>query len=168
MIILEKEINRMDLNINHLIFQYDQVKASRQVLIAYCESISSEDFIKTDTVFGKGSIRNLLVHIANCYEYWIGNCCLKNDISPTSYNAVKTIKDALEIFEQVDKMMSDFFESPVLSSKIITIERPEETLNEIPLKLLTHVITHEFHHKGQIMTLSRLLGYIPVDTDIMR
>jgi uncharacterized damage-inducible protein DinB len=35
-------------------------------------------------------------------------------------------------------------------------------------KLFTHTITHEFHHKGQILTLSRQLGYTPVDTDIMR
>ncbi|WP_244950894.1 DinB family protein [Pedobacter suwonensis] len=37
-----------------------------------------------------------------------------------------------------------------------------------PLQLFTHVITHEFHHKGQIMSLSRHLGYTPVDADIIR
>ncbi len=37
-----------------------------------------------------------------------------------------------------------------------------------PLKLFTHVITHEFHHKGQILSLSRHLGYVRVDTDIIR
>ena len=37
-----------------------------------------------------------------------------------------------------------------------------------PLKLFTHVITHEFHHKGQILSLSRHLGYVPVDTDVIR
>ncbi|MNL32837.1 DinB family protein [compost metagenome] len=37
-----------------------------------------------------------------------------------------------------------------------------------PLKLFTHVTTHEYHHKGQILSLSRHLGYTPVDTDIIR
>ncbi|MNY69859.1 DinB family protein [compost metagenome] len=37
-----------------------------------------------------------------------------------------------------------------------------------PFKVFTHVITHEYHHKGQILSLSRHLGYTPVDTDIMR
>ncbi|MCB0535444.1 MAG: hypothetical protein KDD14_24780 [Saprospiraceae bacterium] len=37
-----------------------------------------------------------------------------------------------------------------------------------PLRLFTHIVTHEFHHKGQILSLSRHLGYTPVDTDIMR
>jgi len=35
-----------------------------------------------------------------------------------------------------------------------------------PLQLFTHVLTHEFHHKGQIMTMCRILGYTPVETDV--
>ncbi|TKC09723.1 DinB family protein [Pedobacter frigoris] len=34
--------------------------------------------------------------------------------------------------------------------------------------IFTDVITHEFHHKGQAMTMARLLGHIPPDTDVMR
>jgi uncharacterized damage-inducible protein DinB len=37
-----------------------------------------------------------------------------------------------------------------------------------PLQLFTHLLTHEFHHKGQIMTMCRLLGHIPPDTDVIR
>jgi uncharacterized damage-inducible protein DinB len=37
-----------------------------------------------------------------------------------------------------------------------------------PLALFTHAISHEFHHKGQIMTMGRILGNIPPDTDIIR
>jgi uncharacterized damage-inducible protein DinB len=36
------------------------------------------------------------------------------------------------------------------------------------LELLTHVTTHEYHHKGQVLTISRQLGYTPVDTDLIR
>jgi len=158
----------MALNINHLKFQFDQVKSSRQVLIDYCRSISTDDFTSTNSTFGKGSIRNLLVHIANCYEYWIGNCCLKNDIPPTQYNLVKTIDECVALFETVDKLMSELFESQILYNDTIAIERHEKILNVHPLKLMIHVMTHEFHHKGQIMSLSRHLGYLPVDTDIMR
>ncbi|MCB0624495.1 MAG: hypothetical protein KDC43_11415, partial [Saprospiraceae bacterium] len=35
-------------------------------------------------------------------------------------------------------------------------------------RLFTHVVTHEFHHKGQILSLTRHLGFVPVDTDVMR
>ncbi|HEO8418505.1 TPA: hypothetical protein VBX77_000466 [Yersinia enterocolitica] len=30
-----------------------------------------------------------------------------------------------------------------------------------------HSITHEFHHKGQIVAMLRSLGYIPKNTDIL-
>ncbi|MCB0640529.1 MAG: ATP-binding cassette domain-containing protein, partial [Phaeodactylibacter sp.] len=43
--------------------------------------------------------------------------------------------------------------------------KPQETE---ALKLFTHVITHEFHHKGQVLSFSRHLGYTPVDTDVLR
>jgi len=33
---------------------------------------------------------------------------------------------------------------------------------------MTHVMTHEFHHKGQIMTMGRMLGYTPPDADVIR
>jgi uncharacterized damage-inducible protein DinB len=28
------------------------------------------------------------------------------------------------------------------------------------------VTTHEFHHKGQIVLMARVLGYFPPDTDV--
>ncbi|WP_423227985.1 DinB family protein [Sabulibacter ruber] len=30
------------------------------------------------------------------------------------------------------------------------------------------MITHEFHHKGQIPSLGRHLGFVPDDTDVVR
>ncbi len=34
-----------------------------------------------------------------------------------------------------------------------------------PLLLLTHTETHEFHHRGQIVTMARHLGYPPPADD---
>ena len=33
--------------------------------------------------------------------------------------------------------------------------------------LLTHTETHEFHHKGQIASMARHLGYVPPNTDLI-
>ncbi|MFI5159066.1 MAG: DinB family protein [Sphingobacteriales bacterium] len=41
-------------------------------------------------------------------------------------------------------------------------------LTRSPFELFTHVTTHEFHHKGQVVSMSRQLGYTPVDTDVIR
>lgn len=34
-----------------------------------------------------------------------------------------------------------------------------------PLLLFTHTVTHEFHHKGQIVSMARHLGYPPPADD---
>ncbi len=40
----------------------------------------------------------------------------------------------------------------------------KEPLSITPLWLLTHTETHEFHHKGQIVSMARHLGYTPPNT----
>ena len=35
-----------------------------------------------------------------------------------------------------------------------------------PAFILLHVITHAFHHKGQILAMLRILGYPAPDTDL--
>ncbi|MNG23705.1 hypothetical protein D3C84_1083390 [compost metagenome] len=50
--------------------QYEFIKESRGILFEFCKTISAEDFVNQNTSFGRGgSIRNLLVHVANTYEY---------------------------------------------------------------------------------------------------
>ena len=53
-----------------------------------------------------------------------------------------------------------------------SVHQFEAERDRMPLRyttdtLFTHVITHEFHHKGQLLTLSRILGYVPPDEDII-
>ena len=52
--------------------QYAFVRSSRQVLLEYCQQISQADLLKENSSFGRGSIRNLLVHIGNTYQFWVG------------------------------------------------------------------------------------------------
>lgn len=150
--------------------QYELVLESRTVLIDYCQTISPADFLSENSGFGRGgSIRNLLVHIANTYEFWIAKCGLDRGIAFTTCESNQSICDIIELFNSIDILMYEFigsFKNPDL--KEISYELNGIKKSESPFKLFTHVITHEFHHKGQILSLSRQLGYIPVDTDITR
>lgn len=148
--------------------QYEFVKDSRNVLFEYCKTISEEDFVNQNNSFGRGgSMRNLLVHIANTYEYWIANLALKQNITYAEYESYKTIQEVIALFDGVNNFMEAFIFAIDQSDKITyKIEDIENSVK--PFKLFSHVITHEYHHKGQILSLSRHLGYIPIDTDIMR
>jgi uncharacterized damage-inducible protein DinB len=37
-----------------------------------------------------------------------------------------------------------------------------------PAFILLHVVTHTFHHKGQVVAMLRTLGYPAPDTDLQR
>lgn len=150
--------------------QYEWVRESRDVLFEYCKTISPEDFVRTSSSFGRGgSFRNLLVHIANTYEFWIARHGLKKNIRFTEYDSIENIDQIIALFQSVDDMMYEFIEFMKKSEiKQITYKIKGTETNVKPFKLFTHVITHEFHHKGQILSLSRHLGYIPVDTDVIR
>jgi uncharacterized damage-inducible protein DinB len=149
--------------------QYEFIKSSRRVLFEYCKTLSDQHFLIENSTFGRGSIRNLLVHIGNTYEFWIGRESLKKSIKFTEYNSVKDVMEAEDFFTGVDLLLEEFINVYYEKYMIdIEIEIQGKVILASPLKLFTHVITHEFHHKGQILSLSRHLGYVPVDTDIIR
>lgn len=164
-----KEI-QMEAIFNYVTEQYEAIRGSRNVLLDYCKTISEQDLINENSSFGRGgSVRNLLVHIANVYEFWIAKNALGREIIFTSYQSKQHIDEIIVLFEQVDIFMNEFigmFNAD--ESRQIEYEL-NSTRNSVSLlKLFTHVITHEFHHKGQILSISRHLGYVPVDTDIIR
>lgn len=150
--------------------QYELVKSSRKILLDYCGTMAQKDLLNSNSSFGRGgSVRNLLVHIANVYESWIGQEVLKKEIAFTTYESKEMISELSALFETVDLIMHEFFDlmdSPEMEQ--IRYEVNNEQREASAFTIFSHVITHEFHHKGQILSLSRHLGYTPVDTDMIR
>lgn len=152
-----------------LITQNHYVKQSRATLLNFCTNLSVEELLTENSSFGRGSVVNLLTHIGNTYLFWIGEICLAKSMKYVEYGSIGNIEEVYKHFSQVDGLMNDFFaaeEIDFLSEKEFQINGRNGKASI--LKIVSHVFTHEFHHKGQILSLSRHLGYIPVDTDIMR
>lgn len=148
--------------------QYALIRDARGVLLAYCAELAPNHFLYENDGFGRGgSVRNLLVHIANTYELWIGHRALKRAPFFTTYDSVQTAEDAMFLFDSVDQLMEDFFDH-LEDTEEVNFDVNGTTRKAPRTRLYTHVITHEFHHKGQILSVTRQLGYTPVDTDVMR
>lgn len=149
--------------------QYEYVQSSRAVLLDFCATIAAADLLKEHSSFGRGSMRNLLVHLVSTYEFWIGKWGLQLEVVFTDYEAVTSLAQLRTAFRRVDQWVQTYLDGMEAGRiETVTFEfdgRPQETA---ALKLFTHVITHEFHHKGQILSFSRHLGYTPVDTDVLR
>ncbi|WP_028775935.1 DinB family protein [Shimazuella kribbensis] len=156
--------------------QYDWVKQTRAILLDFCEEIEPNDFTRKVTGFGFPSIRDLLVHIADCYIAWLGSFVLlhtKKPLTPKEYLKQMDIQAVRDRFALSDKYVEQFFKTLTPDQRNIPMEREilwrntEDFITTTPNKLLLHTITHEFHHKGQIVTMARQMGYDEIPgTDI--
>lgn len=149
--------------------QYELVKSARKALFDYCATMAPAHFVEEHSTFGRGSIRNLLIHNLNTYQWWIGKNALQREVGFTPYESVTDVAATIVHFDAADAFMEDFFSQfDGRESEPVSASLREKTFLSTPLELFTHAVTHEFHHKGQILSLSRHLGYLPVDTDIIR
>jgi len=151
--------------------QYQLVRDARAALFAFCDDLSNEDFVQQIGSFGHGSIRHLLVHVANVYQFWITHNALHQKTTFFKPEDVVTMLDVPPLFRQVDQAMEAFFkqfDAHWNDTLTIHIQSQKKEIISTPLAIFTHVTTHEFHHKGQILSMSRHMGYTPVDTDLIR
>jgi uncharacterized damage-inducible protein DinB len=151
--------------------QYELVKSSRDVLFTYCESIATENYVRELANFGRGSIRNLHVHIANAYQFWLSHFALQQFIPITAYESVRQAADVRPVYASINELMQRFlqhFDGQWEIAITGTMRNSGQLLTTTPLAVFTHVSTHEFHHKGQMLSMSRQFNHTPPDTDIIR
>ncbi|PMC33903.1 damage-inducible protein DinB [Bacillus sp. UMB0899] len=154
--------------------EYEWVKQTRQILLDQCRKLTEDELTK-EFEFGFQSIRDSLVHMAGCYHAWIGSFLLSETSSPLLTKEVihnMKVDDIQRYFKQADEYVESLFDQ--FKDKFEEYIEKEPSwkpgsglVSKTPHQLLFHSITHEFHHKGQIVTILRLLGHIPKNTDIL-
>ena len=157
--------------LSELLFtQYTLVQQSRHAVFKFLEENVRDDLAKPLPVFNEKTISYMYVHIANCYIAWAGNFALKGSITHYNPDEPLNISQIKKLFEQIDEIMDHFIThfstDPIQAVK--GYKWPGKYIETDSYSIFTHVITHEFHHKGQAMTMARILGHIPVDTDVIR
>lgn len=149
-------------------YQYEQVQSSRKVVLDFCESFREGDYTRGLT-FDDKSICNLHVHTANTYQGWIMTIARKLQVKRYKDPDYQSIHAVKELFQQVDDMVFTFIQdSSDTWLETLEAEIRGKNYNLTRAQIFTHVMTHEFHHKGQILMLARQMGYSPPDTDIIR
>lgn len=149
---------------------YRWVQGARATLFAYLEGLPPDAYTRELPGFPwGGSMRNLHVHIADCYVYWleyVGQQQPRRDLRFEDYPDVASVRAA---FAQVDALVDRFLDhfAGRLDKPLrrVVSWRPRG-LTVTSRWLLLHPITHEFHHKGQMVVIGRQLGYPPPETDL--
>lgn len=150
--------------------QYDLVVDAREVIFNFCESMSPHDYTKQVEYFGQGNIRKTQAHIVDAYIHWIANYALNKSAPYLKEGLIPSVAHMRAEYAHVNRWMAEFLEihtsnpnTPITN----TLGRRGQ-ITTTPSVLFTHMITHEFHHKGQLVSMARILGYQPPDTDIIR
>lgn len=152
-----------------LVSQYDWIQRTRESLFRYCETLSPSDYVKELENFDGDSIRSLHAHVADCYQTWLGNRAFGKSLPKIKPESVNNVQEMREIFRKTDAVVHEFlneFKGKWDHTVQVSWGNGEST-EFTPLWLFTHTVTHEFHHKGQIVKIGRQLGYIPPDTDLI-
>ena len=146
---------------------FDHNLACRDPLLQTLEHLKPEELVE-DLRVGKGSIRNILVHIMNAEKYWIS--VLENSefeaIKPNSIDSIQSIR---ETWSKVHDRTKEFMDNLKVEElhHVRSVSWGEQTVSFTVGKALIHIANHETHHRGLLSGLIRQKGLSPPDFDLL-
>jgi uncharacterized damage-inducible protein DinB len=140
---------------------YRWVRRTREGLFGYAAGVPLPALRRKHPAF-RDSMLGLLAHVAECYLHWTGGVGLGLEVVELE-RPVTALDDVRALFRRVDDVVEEAMEGPGGLDRTATWRD-----RRLPLRwLLLHPITHEFHHKGQVTSLGRILGHpVPEGTDL--
>jgi uncharacterized damage-inducible protein DinB len=140
------------------------------LLLRHVATVPDELRHKQLSGFGHPSIWKQLVHILTCEEGWV------HDLQNRTFAGwrekdcptMATLQAAKDRIREATRTYLNNLSEEELNTNLTV--RPVDWGGELrsPAFILLHVITHAFHHKGQIVAMLRLLGYPAPDTDLQQ
>lgn len=146
---------------------FDHNLACREPLLQTLEQVNAEEFVK-DLGVGKGSMRNILVHLMNTERSWISFLDNRDSsqIEPESIDGIQSIREIWSrIHEETKEFMDRLKEEQLHHVKSVTWEN--QTMNFTVAKALIHIANHETHHRGLLSGLIRQQGITPPNFDML-
>ena len=141
---------------------YGWIKRTREEMLAYTQSLPLEVYTFEHPEFAYGSIRNIHAHVANCYLAWVGRFGLELERYQTKFeeSSVPDVTAMRAKFLELDEVLELACSSFNRVDEPFELVRPGRDVLQVTRRwLIMHPITHEFHHKGQILALGRVLGH---------
>ena len=134
------------------------------------ELLKPEEFTQPMQFLGGRSPRDVLAHTMEAEIFWM-QCALQGRPEPQfdqfeQYSDVETVRKKWELTAaETKEYLRGLTPEALMAEK--TVDWGGGNVSHFPLWLaIYHVITHEFHHKGQIVFAAHHLGYSPPETDL--
>lgn len=140
------------------------------VLLSHAGTIPRHLLASELTGFGKPTLRDQIAHVLTNELAWVRGL-QSLPIQRVEAAALSTVEAAVGEQKRIAQATIKYLHE--LGEQELNTEfhgRMEEWPGppRSPAFILLHVVTHFFHHKGQIVAMMRLLGYPAPDTDMQR
>lgn len=165
---------------------YEWVKRTREYLFEYTETLPNEIYLQDQPGLPASSLRDIHAHVANMYEWFVGRFYMEIEpyqqllsaLPPEEVATHEARVEAIIALESAETlrvtdvaaMRAKFREVDALVERALeTFDRLDEPFEITKASgrkdvvtqrwLMMAQITHEFHHKGQMLAYGRELGF---------
>ena len=137
---------------------YDLTQRTRAKVLGWLETLPPGVFTAQNDGFAYGSLSAIQAHVADCYLWWVGTVGLGSAEKPEiEANDVQALRSA---FDRVDATVLQALDTFTDLDAPFVWTSPSGWTHTLTQRwLILHPITHEFHHKGQVLALARAIGY---------
>ena len=142
--------------------------ASLNLVLDHLSSMPSNDYGTELSGFGFRTLREQAIHIFNCEGFWIHTLQGLRFVNrkPEECPAVADARLLQrEVIQRTDAYLSNLTDQQLNADLELHFSDGDLAVRT-PALVLHHVLTHAFHHKGQIVAMCRALGYPANDTDL--
>lgn len=142
--------------------------ASLNLLLDHLSTMPASDYLKELPSFGFATLQNQVIHIFNCEGFWIYTLQGLHYVDRNSAEC-PSIAHARHLQQDVSRRthayLSSLTDQQLNSASALHFSDGDNAIRT-PALVLHHVLTHAFHHKGQIVAMCRELGHPAPDTDM--
>ena len=142
--------------------------SSLTLVLDHLATIPEGDYAKEVSGFGFPTLRAQIIHVLNCEGFWIHTlqAARFEDEDTTDWPSVP---DARVLQRRVSAntlaYLSGLSDEQLNADTELLFSDGDKAVRT-PALVLHHILTHAFHHKGQIVSMCRTLGHPAPDTDL--
>jgi len=138
------------------------------LLLDHLSTMPTSDYSKEVPGFGFSTLRQQVVHVFNCEGFWI-HVLQGQPYGDRNPADCPSVADAMLLQQEVSRQTLAYL-SGITDQQLnanTQLRFPDGDIAiRTPALVLHHVLTHAFHHKGQIVATCRVLGHPAPDTDL--
>ncbi|GGK98469.1 DinB family protein [Deinococcus radiotolerans] len=138
---------------------YAWARVGRERLLTWLESLPGGVYTLERPDFAFGSLRNVQVHVADCYRVWLAARGLGETVVRLDPGALPDVAALRAVYADVDALVDRALNAFTQPDEPRRVPFGDRELEVTGRWLFMHPLTHEFHHKGQLLTMGRVLGF---------